>query len=64
MLKCGKCKGRQFVDRVYTSEVHLELYCINCGKRDMYHYPQNHGERALWIFNQEKARAKSLNIPL
>lgn len=64
MLTCSKCYGKMFVDRVFTSEVHLETYCINCGKRDMYHYPENHGKYAQWIFNKEKARAKSLNIKL
>ncbi len=33
MLKCGKCSGRVFLDRVYFNYGHLELFCIICGKR-------------------------------
>jgi hypothetical protein len=64
MLKCKKCKGRVLVDRVFTTQIHIEIYCINCGKRDMFHYPQNCGEYAQWIFQIEKERAKFMNIPL
>jgi hypothetical protein len=58
MIKCLKCNGRMFVDRVFLSQDHLELYCLNCGKREMYPHPESHGERSRWIMKLEKARAK------
>ena len=32
---CGKCGGRVFVDRVFSQKLHVELFCILCGKRNM-----------------------------
>jgi hypothetical protein len=32
---CGKCNGRVFVDRVFSQKLHMELFCIMCGKRWM-----------------------------
>ena len=61
MIKWLKCnKGRMFVDRVFLSHNHLELYCLACGKREMYQNPERHGKRAAWIMNSEKIRAKRL----
>ena len=47
-----------FVDRVFLSHNHLELYCLACGKREMYQNPERHGKRAQWIMQMERARAK------
>lgn len=47
-----------FVDRVFLSHDHLELVCINCGKRDMYHNPERFGEMVRWIMKLEIDRAK------
>jgi DNA-directed RNA polymerase subunit RPC12/RpoP len=35
MMKCQKCNGRVFVDRVFSQKLHTELFCILCGKRWM-----------------------------
>lgn len=35
MMTCKKCGGRVFVDRVFSQKLHMELYCIMCGKRSM-----------------------------
>ena len=35
MMKYQKCKGRVFVDRVFSQKLHIELFCIMCGKRWM-----------------------------
>lgn len=35
MMKCKKCGGRVFVDRVFSQKLHVELFCIMCGKRWM-----------------------------
>lgn len=58
MLKCTKCSGKMFVDRIFLSHNHLELYCIICGKREMYQNPENHGKRERWIMQMERIRAR------
>jgi DNA-directed RNA polymerase subunit RPC12/RpoP len=58
MIKCIKCSGRVFVDRVYLSNDHLELVCINCGKRDMFHPPEKFGKLIQWIMKMERDRAE------
>ena len=57
-LGCTKCKSRMFVDRVFLSNSHLELYCLKCGKREIFHNIENFNERGQWIMKAEKARAK------
>lgn len=58
MIKCIKCSGKMFVDRVYLSNDHLELYCFTCGKREMYPHPDSKGKKIKWIMDLERARAK------
>jgi len=57
-LECNKCSGRMLVDRIFLSEQYLEIYCLVCGKREMYNHPNRHGEVAQWIMKAEKNRAK------
>jgi hypothetical protein len=57
-IECSKCEGRMLVDRVFSSYDHLELYCLVCGKREMYNHPDRHGEVAQWIMKAEKTRAR------
>ena len=35
MMKCSKCSGTVFIDRVFSQKLHMELFCIMCGKRWM-----------------------------
>jgi DNA-directed RNA polymerase subunit RPC12/RpoP len=35
MINCKKCGGRVFIDRVFSQKLHMELFCIMCGKRWM-----------------------------
>jgi DNA-directed RNA polymerase subunit RPC12/RpoP len=42
MMRCQKCNGRVFVDRVFSQMLHMELFCIMCGKR--------------WMVNKESSR--------
>ena len=35
MMTCQRCKGRVFIDRVFSQKLHMELFCIACGKRWM-----------------------------
>jgi len=32
---CSKCGGRVFVDRVFSQKLHMEMFCVMCGKRWM-----------------------------
>jgi DNA-directed RNA polymerase subunit RPC12/RpoP len=63
-LTCRKCSAKIFVDRVYLTSDHLELYCLRCGKREMYHNPEKFDERVRWIMSQERVRAKKSGHPL
>jgi hypothetical protein len=63
-LTCGKCSAKMLVDRVFLSYNHLELYCLRCGKREMFNDPQKYGERVQWIMKLEIARAKKSGSPL
>ena len=60
MMKCLKCNGRVFVDRVFSQKLHVELFCILCGKRWMI----NKDTSALgrWLEQVEKNKLKDLAI--
>lgn len=64
MIKCSKCNGKMFVDRVFLSYDHLELYCLICGKREIYHTPDKYGSKVKWIMDKEKERARRTANPL
>lgn len=59
-MKCARCKGRVFVDRVFSQKLHVELFCILCGKRWMI----NKDTSALgrWLEQVEKNKLKDLAI--
>jgi hypothetical protein len=59
-MKCSKCKGRVFVDRVFSQKLHVELFCIMCGKRWML----NKDTSALgrWLEQTEINQQKNLAI--
>jgi hypothetical protein len=42
------------VDRVFTTETHVELFCFACGKRWSLSHPLNLGAFALWLWKKEK----------
>ena len=60
MMFCSKCNGRVFVDRVFSQKLHVELFCIMCGKRWMI----NKDTSALgrWLEQKEKDKLKDLAI--
>ena len=61
MLKCKKCKGKVFVDRVHSSDDHLEIFFINCGFRKMFHPPSKFGKSIQWLEKAEKDRKIIIN---
>lgn len=59
MLICNRCKGRIFVDRVFSSQTHLEVFCINCGARKFFHNFTEEDTQAQWLLEIETKRAKA-----
>ena len=60
MMTCKNCGGRVFVDRVFSQKLHVELFCIMCGKRWMINKDTNPLGR--WLETVEKEKLKSLAI--
>jgi RNase P subunit RPR2 len=56
MLICKKCKGKIFVDRVHSAHDHLEIFCIICGYRKMFHPPSKFGKSIEWLQRAESQR--------
>jgi hypothetical protein len=50
-MKCKRCKGRVFVDRIYSQNLRIEMFCIMCGKRWMIKKETN--GFAQWVAKQE-----------
>ena len=59
-MACEKCDGRMFVDRVHTAADHLEIFCVICGARKMYHPPSQFKE-IWWLKDAEEKLLKSYN---
>lgn len=59
-MKCGKCNGRVFVDRVFSQKLHVELFCMMCGKRWMINKDTN--SLGKWLEKLEKVKEKALAI--
>ena len=60
MMSCSKCSGRVFVDRVFSQKLHIELFCIMCGKRWMLNKDTNGLGR--WLEQREIRQQKDLSI--
>ena len=60
MMKCMKCGGRVFIDRVFSQKLHIELFCIMCGKRWMLNKETNSLGR--WLSKKEEDHQKDLSI--
>jgi len=59
-MTCQRCKGRVFVDRVFSQKLHVELFCILCGRRWMINKDTNRFGR--WLEERDKAYAKNFSI--
>ena len=57
---CTKCGGRVFLDRVFSQKLHMELFCVMCGKRWMIN--KDTSKRGKWLEQLEKTKEKSLAI--
>ena len=61
MLKCKKCKGRVFVDRVYSQNLRIELFCVLCGKRWMVKRDNRFGA---WLAKNEEVTSHKYGISI
>lgn len=59
-MTCKNCTGRVFIDRVFSQKLHIELFCILCGKRWMINKETN--RLAKWLEEQENAHQKTFSI--
>lgn len=59
-MQCKKCWGRVFVDRVFSQKLHIELFCIMCGKRWMINKETN--AFAKWLEKRDTEHAKNYSI--
>ena len=57
---CKKCGGRVFVDRVFSQKLHMELYCLMCGKRWMIN--KETSAFGKWLDQKERLHKKSFGI--
>ena len=57
---CSKCNGRIFIDRVFSQKLHIELYCIMCGKRWMIN--RETSKLGKWLDQKESAYKKDFSI--
>jgi hypothetical protein len=52
-----------FIDRIYSSVMHLEIYCIMCGSRKFFNPPES-SSQGQWLLKKEALRAKATISPL
>jgi hypothetical protein len=57
---CVKCNGRVFIDRVFSQKLHIELYCIMCGKRWMIN--RESSKLGKWLDQKESEYKKDFSI--
>ena len=57
---CQKCSGRVFIDRVFSQKLHMELFCLMCGKRWMVN--KETSAFAKWLDKKEGQQKKSFGI--
>lgn len=58
-MKCRKCNGRVFLDRIFTENKNFETYCILCGHREFISKDTEFGK---WLTKQEIALAHARSI--
>lgn len=60
MMNCKRCGGRVFIDRVFSQKLHMELFCILCGRRWMINKETNTLGR--WLEQKENNHQKNFSI--
>ena len=59
-MNCQRCGGRVFIDRVFSQKLHMELFCILCGRRWMINKDTNALGR--WLEQKDIEHGKELSI--
>jgi hypothetical protein len=57
---CQRCNGRVFIDRVFSQKLHIELFCILCGRRWMIN--KDTSPLGKWLEKRDKELNKALSI--
>jgi DNA-directed RNA polymerase subunit RPC12/RpoP len=60
MMTCKNCGGRVFVDRVFSQKLHMEVYCLLCGKRWMIN--KETSAFGKWLDKREADHRKAFGI--
>jgi hypothetical protein len=60
MMWCQRCNGRVFIDRVFSQKLHIELFCIMCGRRWMLNKDTNRLGR--WLEERDSEHKRSSYI--
>lgn len=60
MMKCQRCGGRVFIDRVFSQKLHIELFCVMCGRRWMLNKENN--RFAKWLEQKEQEHKRTFAI--
>ena len=61
-MTCKRCSGRVFVDRVYSQNLRIELFCSMCGKRWMVRRDLN--RFGAWLAKQEEKLQHNYGISI
>jgi predicted nucleic acid-binding Zn-ribbon protein len=56
-MKCKRCNGRLFLDRVFSDNKNYELSCIQCGDRK---FIRKDSELGQWLTKKEAARENAI----
>ena len=59
-MGCKRCLGSVYVDRVFSQKLHIELFCIRCGKRWM--LDKERDALGRWLEKKEKLYLKRSGI--
>jgi len=59
-MHCRRCGGRVFIDRVFSQKLHIELYCLLCGRRWMINKEMSIFGR--WLDEKELEQRKTFGI--
>ena len=60
MMHCKRCGGRVFIDRVFSQKLHIETYCLLCGRRWMINKEMSAFGR--WLDQKEIENQKAYGI--
>ena len=58
-MKCRGCGYKVFIDRVFSSHLRVELFCLGCGKRWFISKDNAFGK---WLDKNEKSTRRKLGI--